>query len=301
MGNRVCDALGIQYPLLMGAITDKVRLAAAVSEAGGLGCIDGNVSPEQLRNDIQAFRKLSSRPFSANFPLKSTPERTLRERMEIIADQHVPVVLSSAGSPAAWTGFLHDAGVLVAHVVPTVYHAHKAVEAGVDVVVGESYESGGFRGETDVTTMVLIPAIRRALPDVPLVAAGTISDRRGYVAARALGADGVQVGTRLIATQEGEFPDHYVKLVLAADDTSTMSAEGRLRPRVARPEFAERVLGENKRIQMGQGAALIDSILSVQEVFEELFRGGAEHARRVAEELAEFSSTATTAGATAAE
>lgn len=293
MGNRVSDTLSIRYPLLMGAITDKVRLAAAVSEAGGLGCIDGNVTPEQLRRDIREFREISSRPFSANFPLKSTPAKTLQERMEIIAEERVPVVLSSAGSPAQWTSFLHDAGVLVAHVVPTVYHAGKAIEAGVDVVVGEAYESGGFRGDTDVTMMVLIPAIRHAFPDVPLVAAGTISDRYGYVAARALGADGVQVGTRLIATHEAEFPEHYKKLILAADDTSTMSADGPLRPRISKPEFAERVLGENKRIQMGQGAALIGSLLTVEEVFREMFHGGAEHARRVAQELAALHPAAT--------
>ena len=295
MGNRVSDALGIQYPLLMGAITDKVRLAAAVSEAGGLGCIDGNVTPEHLRSDIREFRKLSSRPFSANFPLVSTPQKTLQERMQIIADEHVAVVLSSAGSPALWTKFLHDAGVLVAHVVPTVYHARKAVDAGVDVVVGETYESGGYRGETDVTMMVLIPAIRRAFPDIPLVAAGSISDRRGYVAVRALGADGVQVGTRLIATHEAEFPDHYKKLILAAEDTSTISGDPPLRPRISKPEFAERVLGEQKRAQMGQGAALIDSLLSVEEVFHEIFRGGAEYARQLADEIEALDTTTMTA------
>jgi len=297
MGNRVSDALSIQYPLLMGAITDKVRLAAAVSEAGGLGCIDGNVTPERLRRDIREFREISSRPFSVNFPLVSTPQKTLQERMQIVADAQVAVVLSSAGSPAAWTPFLHDAGVLVAHVVATVHHARRAVEAGVDVVVGETYESGGYRGETDVTMMVLIPAIRRAFPDVPLVAAGAISDRRGYVAARALGADGIQVGTRLIATHEAEFPDHYKKLILAAEDTSTMSGEPPLRPRISRPEFAERVVGEKKRAQMGQGSALIESILSVEEVFHELFGGGAEHARRVADELEALNPAATTANA----
>lgn len=292
MGNPVCDALSIRYPLLMGAITDKVRLAAAVSEAGGLGCIDGNVTPERLRRDIREFRTLSSRPFSANFPLVSTPQKTLQERMEIIAEERVPVVLSSAGSPALWTPFLHDAGVLVAHVVPTAYHAKKAVDAGVDVVVGEAYESGGYRGETDVTMMVLIPAIRRAFPDIPLVAAGAISDRRGYVAARALGADGIQVGTRLIATEEAEFPDHYKKLILAAEDTSTMSGDPPLRPRISKPEFAQRVLGETRRAQMGQGSALIDSILTVEEVFREFFHGGTEHARRVAEEIDAFDAAA---------
>ena len=131
--------------------------------------------------------------------------------------------------------------------------------------------------------MVLIPAIRRALSDLPLVAAGAVADRAGIVAVMALGADGVQLGTRLVATHEARYPDHVHKLILAADETSTMSAEGRIRPRVSKPEFAEQVLGTaSKRTQMGQVAALISEIVSVEDVVRELFEGGLEHASAVA-------------------
>ncbi len=286
MTNRVTEALSIRYPLVMGGISREPRLAAAVSEAGGLGCLSGNTIAEQLRANIRALRELTDQRFCVNFPLATSPAPQLQEKMAVITEERVPVVVTSAGSPGAWTEHLHAAGCLVAHVVPTVYHARKAQAAGVDVVIAEPIESGGYRGESEVAMMILIPAIRRALPDMPLVAAGAIADRFGYVAAAALGADGIQLGTRLVATQEAEFPEHYAQLIVAAEDTSTTSAEGRIRPRISKPEFAERVLGENKRIQMGQVAALIDSVVSVEEVFREIFHGGAEHARRVADDLA---------------
>ena len=159
------------------------------------------------------------------------------------------------------------------------------MDAGVDCLIAEPTESGGYRGEHDIAMMVLIPSVRRAAPDIPLVACGTVADRAGLVAVMALGADGVQLGTRFLATKEaaGSYGDHVAKLVLAADDTSTMSAEGRIRPRISKPEFAEAVLGvSNKRTQMGQVAALIDEVVSVEDVFRELFDGGAEQARAVA-------------------
>jgi enoyl-[acyl-carrier protein] reductase II len=143
--------------------------------------------------------------------------------------------------------------------------------------------------------MVLIPSIRRTSPDIPLVAAGTVADRAGIVAVMALGADGVQLGTRLVATKEAHFPDHFAKLILAADDTSTMSAEGRIRPRISKPEFAEAVLGtSSKRAQMGQVAALIDEVVSVEDVFRELFDGGREHAQKLMSRFGEIAQPAPT-------
>lgn len=295
MTNRVTDVLGTRYPLVMGGISREPALAAAVSQAGGLGCLSGLASAEQLRENIRSVQSRTDRPFCVNFPLATSPAEQLQAKMDIIAEERVPVVVTSAGSPNAWTGFLHDAGVRVAHVVPTVYHANKAATAGVDIVIGEPIESGGYRGENEVAMMILIPAIRHALPDMPLVAAGAIADRFGFVAAMALGADGVQMGTRLVATREAEFPDHYAKLILAAEDTSTMSAEGRIRPRVSRPEFAERVLGENKRIQMGQVAALIEDVVSVEDVVREIFEGGAERAQQLAIDLATLAGIPATA------
>ena len=172
--------------------------------------------------------------------------------------------------------------------IAEVAHAHKAAEAGVDALIAEPTESGGYRGANEISMMVLIPAVARALPELPLIAAGTVADRAGLVAVTALGAEGVQLGTRLVVTREGAevFPDYIHQLILAADDTSTMSATGPTRPRVSRPEFAERVLGNsNKRAQMGQVAALIHDVPSVAEVIEELFAGGPVHAQEVAASL----------------
>lgn len=297
MANPVCELFGIRYPLVMGGITPRPELGAAVSNAGGLGCIEGVSLPEKMREEIRRFRELSDRPFSINFPL-ATGGPQVKEKARICIEEKVPVVITSAGSPNVLTGLLKENGILVAHVVASVYHARKAVEAGVDAVIAEPTESGGYRGANEVSMMVLIPAVRRALPGVPLIAAGTVADRAGLVAVMALGADGVQLGTRLVATTEGAevFPDHFNKLILAADETSTMSAEGRIRPRIAKPEFAESVLGtSSKRAQMGQVAALITEIVSVEAVFRELFEGGPQHALETAERLAPFASAPATA------
>jgi enoyl-[acyl-carrier protein] reductase II len=298
MSNPVCELYGIQYPLVMGGITPKPELGAVVSNAGGLGCIEGVAPLEQMREQIRTFRELSDKPFSVNFPLAmGNPER-VQERAKIVIEEKVPAVITSAGSPKILTGMLKEAGLIVAHVVGGVSHARKAAEAGVDAIIAEPTESGGYRGVNEVSMMVLIPAVRRALPDLPLIAAGTVADRAGMVAVTALGADGVQLGTRLVATKEAEgaFPDHFNKLILAADETSTMSAEGRIRPRISKPEFAEAVLGtSSKRAQMGQVSALIDEIVSVDDVFSELFAGGEEHAQAVADRLKDLTNVGQTA------
>ncbi len=289
--NRVCDAFGIDYPLLMGAITPKPELAALVTNAGGLGCIEGIEAPEALRSEIRRFRELSDGSFSVNFPIAFGSASTVEARAQVAIEERVPVVITSAGSPKLLTARFKEHGIVVAHVVAGIAHARKAADAGVDVLVAEPTESGGYRGANEISMMVLIPGIRRALPQLPLVAGGTVADRAGMAAVMALGAEGVLLGTRLIATQEGGevFGDHYHKLILAADDTSTMSATGKTRPRVTKPEFVESVLGtRTKRVQMGQVAALIDSIPTLSEVFEELFAGARQRAREVVDQLEEL-------------
>lgn len=288
-GNRVCDTFGIRLPLLMGAISPRPKLAAAVCRAGGLGCIEGISSPDKIRQQIRELRQLTDAPFSVNFPLAFGDRSLVEGRVRVAIEERVPAVMTSAGSPRVHTRVLQDAGIKVAHVVAGIAHAEKAAEAGVDVLIAEPTESGGYRGANEIAMMVLVPAIARAVPGVPLVAAGSVADRAGLVAVMALGAEGVQLGTRLMVTQEGRafFPDYVEKLVLAADDTSTMSADGPTRPRVSKPEFAERVVGDGrKRAQMGQVAALIRDVPTVAEVVRELFEGGADHARAVAEALA---------------
>ena len=283
MTNPICELFNIRYPLVMGGITPNPDLGVVVSNAGGLGCIEGVMPPDGLREAIRRFREQSSKPFSVNFPLaQGSPELTA-EKANVVIEEKVPVVITSAGNPKVLTAQLKESGVTVAHVVASTYHAKKATDAGVDALIAEPTESGGYRGEHEISMMVLIPSIRRALRNMPLVAAGTVADRAGIVAVIALGADGVQLGTRLVATKEATYPDHVQKLILAADDTSTMSAEGRIRPRISKPDFAEAVLGESsKRTQMGQVAALIDEIVSVEDVFRELFDGGPELVREVA-------------------
>ena len=297
MPNRVCELFNIRYPVVMGAISQTPELAAAVSNAGGLGCMAGAAAPPALmRERIRKIRDLTDRPFCVNFPIVLTPEKDLPPKMEIMAEEKVPVVVTSAGNPKLWTKYLQDAGIRVAHVLPTLYHANKAVEAGVDAIIAEPAESGGYRGEQEVSMMVLIPAIHRAFPQVPLIAAGAVADGAGLAAVMALGAEGVQLGTRFIMTTESNPPEHVRKLILAATDTSTMSAEGRVKPRVNRPELAEEVLGESKRTQMGQVSALIDSVTSVDEVMRDLVDGAFETAQRLGQATGELAGEAVVAG-----
>ncbi|MCC7364301.1 MAG: nitronate monooxygenase [Dehalococcoidia bacterium] len=293
MGNAICDLFGVRYPIVMGAISQTPELAAAISNAGGLGCIAGAIAPpDLLRSRIRQLKELTDKPFSLNFPIALTPEKDIQAKMEMMGEEGVPVVITSAGSPRVWTKMLQDRGSKVAHVLPTLMHARKAVEAGVDAIIAEPAESGGYRGDHEVSMMVLIRAIRRAFPETPLVAAGAVADGPGFAAVIALGADGVQLGTRFIATLEANAPEHVRKLILAATDISTMSAEGRIKPRINRPELAEEVLGERKQTQMGQVSAIIDSIEPVEKVIREMVEGAAEASRRLAHNIEVFQGAA---------
>lgn len=292
--NPICELFGIEYPLIMGAVAATPALGIAVSEAGGLGTIAGaGGTPAQVRERIRAFQSATAKPFAINFPLSLMTADQLEEKIQICIDEGVKAVITSAGSPRILTARLKGHGIRVAHVVPSTMHAQKAADAGADAIIAEPAESGGYRGDSDVSMMVLIPSIRKALPGMPLVAAGAVADGHGLAAVFALGADGVQLGTRLIATTEAEMPPHYHKLILAAKDTSTASAEGRIRPRVAKAEFAQEVLGEVKRAQMGQVSALIDDVAPVREVIARIFREAAEASRSNATALSHFALAAT--------
>ena len=201
MENRITTLFGIRYPVIAGGMVwcSGWRLAAAVSEAGGLGLIgSGSMTPELLREHIRKCRAATSRPFGVNVPLayRYTPQL-----MEVIAEERVPAVFTSAGSPATWTGRLHDAGCRVAHVVSSSKFALKSRDAGVDAVVAEGFEAGGHNGREETTTMALVPQVRQAV-DLPLIAAGGIATGAGMLAAFALGAEGCQLGTRFALTQE---------------------------------------------------------------------------------------------------
>ena len=199
--NRITSLFGIQYPIIQGGMVwcSGWRLASAVSNAGGLGLLGaGSMHPETLREHIRKCRAATDRPFGVNIPLMY-PQ--IEEIMAIVAEEGVKIVFTSAGNPKAWTGWLHERGIIVAHVVSSSRFAMKCEEAGVDAVVAEGFEAGGHNGREETTTFCLIPAVRSATT-LPLIAAGGIGTGEGIFAAMVLGAEGVQIGTRFALTDE---------------------------------------------------------------------------------------------------
>lgn len=245
--NRVANLFGIRYPVVSGGMVwcSGWRLAAAVSEAGGLGLIgSGSMTPELLREHIRKCRNATDKPFGVNVPLMY---RYAEQIMRVIADEGVPVVFTSAGNPKTWTGFLHDAGCKVAHVVSSSRFALKSRDAGVDAVVAEGFEAGGHSGREESTTMVLVPQVRSAI-DIPLIAAGGIASGGGMAAAFALGAEGVQMGTRFALTQESSASDAFKRLCIGLDEGGTMLALKKLSPtRLIRNDFYDRVAEAESR------------------------------------------------------
>lgn len=245
--NRVANLFGIRYPVVSGGMVwcSGWRLAAAVSEAGGLGLIgSGSMTPELLREHIRKCRNATDKPFGVNVPLMY---RYAEQIMRVIADEGVPVVFTSAGNPKTWTGFLHDAGCKVAHVVSSSRFALKSRDAGVDAVVAEGFEAGGHNGREESTTMVLVPQVRSAI-DIPLIAAGGIASGEGMAAAFALGAEGVQMGTRFALTQESSASDAFKRLCIGLDEGGTMLALKKLSPtRLIRNDFYDRVAEAESR------------------------------------------------------
>lgn len=211
------------------------RLAAAVSEAGGLGVIgSGSMYPEVLREHIRACKAATDRPFAVNVPMLY-PD--IEKHMGILAEEGVRIVFTSAGNPATWTGWLKDHGMTVVHVVASVKFARKAVAAGVDAVVAEGFEAGGHNGREETTTLVLVPLVRDAV-DVPVIAAGGIADGRSMAAAMALGADAVQLGSRFVCSVESSAHDAFKRTVTTAKEGSTVLTLKELAPvRLLRNKF----------------------------------------------------------------
>ncbi len=207
MENRICNLFGIEYPIIQAGMVwcSGWRLASAVSKAGGLGLIGaGSMHPDVLRHHIKSCKAATDKPFGVNVPLMY-PQ--IEEIMNIIVEEKVPIVFTSAGSPKKWTPFLKSHGILVAHVVSSSGFAVKCQEAGVDAVVAEGFEAGGHNGREETTTFCLVPQVREAIT-IPLIAAGGIASRASYNAAFALGAEGVQIGTRFaLCTESSAHPD----------------------------------------------------------------------------------------------
>ena len=199
--NRITSIFGIKYPIIQGGMVwcSGWHLAAAVSNNGGLGLIGaGSMHPDKLRYHIQKCKEATDKPFGVNIPLMY-PE--IEEIMKIVVEEGVKIVFTSAGNPKTWTSYLKEKGIKVAHVVSSSKFAKKCKEAGVDAIVCEGFEAGGHNGREETTTMCLVPAVRKAT-SLPLIAAGGIATGSGMLAAMALGAEGVQIGTRFALTEE---------------------------------------------------------------------------------------------------
>ena len=239
--NRITSLFGITYPIVQGGMVwcSGWRLASAVSNAGGLGLLGaGSMHPDTLCEHIRKCRAATSKPFGVNLPLMY-PQ--IDEAMQLVADEGVKIVFTSAGSPKKWTGWLHERGITVVHVVSSSRFAQKAEEAGVDAVVAEGFEAGGHNGREETTTLCLIPAVRRATA-LPLIAAGGIATGEAMLAVRALGAEGVQIGTRFALTEESSASDVFKNYCLQLEEGDTRLLLKKLAPtRLVKGKFLDAV------------------------------------------------------------
>ena len=300
--NRVCSVFCIRYPIVSGGMVwcSGWRLASAVSAAGGLGLLGaGSMKPELLREHIAACRAATDRPFGVNVPLMSP---YAAELMEVVLSEKVPVVFTSAGNPKTWTPRLKDAGVKVAHVVSSSKFAVKCAEAGVDAVVAEGFEAGGHNGREETATMVLVPQVRAAV-SLPLLAAGGIVSGAGMAAAFALGAEGVQVGTRFALCRESSASEEFKQLCLGLKEGDTMLALKKVSPtRLIKNDFYAQVqeaedrgaskeelvelLGRGRarqgifegdlsagELEIGQGVSLISDLPSAADIVRSMVDG----------------------------
>lgn len=306
--NRICQLFGIQYPVIQGGMVwcSGWRLASAVSNAGGLGLIGaGSMHPEVLREHIRKCQSTTDKPFGVNVPLMY-PE--IDALMNILVEEGVKIVFTSAGNPKTWTGFLKEHGIKVAHVVSSSKFAVKCEQAGVDAIVAEGFEAGGHNGREETTTLCLIPAVRRATT-LPLIAAGGIGTGNAMLATFALGAEGVQIGTRFALTEESSAHENFKQLCLNLNEGDTKLLLKKLSPtRLVKGEFTTAVeeaeargasaeemkelLGKGRskkgifegnlqegELEIGQVASLFREMQTVSEVMKEImedFRKGME-------------------------
>lgn len=227
--NRITQLFGIQYPIIQGGMiwNSGYKLASAVSNAGGLGLIGaGSMYPDVLREHIQKCKKATDKPFGVNVPMLYP---NVEEIMNIIVEEGVKIVFTSAGNPKTWTSFLKDNGITVVHVVSSSKFALKAQEAGVDAVVAEGFEAGGHNGREETTTLTLIPMVKENI-SIPLIAAGGIATGKGMLAAMTLGADGVQMGSRFAASTESSAHDAFKKTIVETNEGDTLVTLKELAP-----------------------------------------------------------------------
>jgi enoyl-[acyl-carrier protein] reductase II len=297
--NKITQLFNIKYPIIQGGMiwNSGYKLASAVSNAGGLGLIGaGSMYPEVLREHIQKCKKATDKPFGVNVPMLYP---NIEEIMQILKEERVKIVFTSAGNPKTWTPFLKENGITVVHVVSSSKFALKAQEAGVDAIVAEGFEAGGHNGREETTTLTLIPMVREKI-SIPLIAAGGIATGRGMLAAMTLGADGVQMGSRFAASMESSAHDEFKKTIVETGEGDTQLTLRELAPvRLIKNKFyhdlqelytkcptkedLENLLGKRRakrgmfegdlvegELEIGQVAGLIHDILPVQTIVENI-------------------------------
>ena len=272
--NRITELFGIQYPVIAGGMVwcSGWRLAAAVSNAGGLGLLGaGSMHPETLIEHIDKMNAATDKPWGINIPLMY-PE--IDRLIEIIIEKGVKIVFTSAGSPKKYTARFHEAGIKVAHVVSSSKFAKKCEEAGVDAVVAEGFEAGGHNGREETTTLALIPQVREAI-SLPLIAAGGIGSGKAMLAAMALGAEGVQIGTLFPVSEESSASDAFKQLCVDLGEDGTMLALKKISPtRLIKNElFAKIAEAESRGAEADELRELLGRAASKRGIFE----GDLEH------------------------
>lgn len=299
--NIITKLLGIKYPLIQAGMVwcSGWKLASAVSNAGGLGLIGaGSMHPETLEEHIIKCKSATNKPYGVNVPLLYSQ---IEDIIDIIIKHKVPVVFTSAGSPKKYTPMLKENGITVVHVVSSAFFAVKCKDAGVDAIVAEGFEAGGHNGIEETTTMALIPSVRKAI-DIPLIAAGGIASGASMLAAFALGADGVQIGTRFAASVESSAHESFKKMIVNSKEGDTKLMLKKVVPvRLLKNKFFEviqnaedscatseelkAILGkgkakkgmfegdlENGELEIGQVASLVNEIKPAGEIVEEIMK-----------------------------
>ena len=272
--NRITELFGIQYPIIAGGMVwcSSWRLAAAVSNAGGLGLLGaGSLPPELLREHIHKLKVATTKPWGVNLPMMNPKADEL---VDVIIAEGVKIVFTSAGSPKKYTPRFHEAGIKVAHVVSSSKFARKCEEAGVDAVVAEGFEAGGHNGREETSTMVLIPAARQAT-SLPLIAAGGIASGQAMLAAMALGAEGIQCGTLFALSQESSASDAFKQHCIGLQEGDTMLALKRLSPtRLIKNEFFNRM---NAAEEQGATADELRELIGFGATRRGIFEGDIEN------------------------
>lgn len=299
--NRITQLFNIKYPIIQGGMiwNSGYKLASAVSNAGGLGLIGaGSMYPDVLREHIQKCKKTTDKPFGVNVPMLYP---NIEEIIQIIIEEEVKIVFTSAGNPKTWTAYLKERGITVVHVVSSSKFALKAQEAGVDAVVAEGFEAGGHNGREETTTFTLIPMVKEQI-NIPLIAAGGIATGRGMLAAMVLGADGVQMGSRFAASFESSSHDNFKKTIIGVKEGDTQLTLKELAPvrliknkfyndlqelysKCPTPEDLKALLGRARakkgmfegdlqegELEIGQIAGLIHEIKSVESIIDEVIQ-----------------------------